>query len=392
MQNLKRIVRKPAQVLFRGRGAHFPAEVDMRQSIMPLLAALSFAALAPTTPVTMSSAYAQTQSSQPKLQEGAPDRYIVEKGDTLWSIASRFLKEPWRWQELWRLNRDQIKNPHRIYPGNVIVLDRSKSPAQLSLLPTVKLSPSIRREPAEADAIPSIPANKIEPFLTQPLVIEEDGLTNAPRIVATEENRVHLGVGGVAYVSGLGESKAAVWEIFRPGRPLVDPDSQKTLGFEAIFLGTARVLKPGEPATLQIISSKQEITRGDRLVASAGPVINQYAPHPPGTFLRARIISLYDRLVTSEGGKDSIVALNKGRRDGVENGHVLAIYRAGMAISDQRTPRFTLPWSSAKPREITLPDERYGIVFVFRVFDSVSYGLVMESSRPVTPGDIAQTP
>lgn len=365
----------------------------MRQSITPFFAAFSCAVLINAAPFLMPSVHAQTApQSQPQLQDNAPERYIVERGDTLWSIAGKFLKEPWRWQEIWRLNREQIKNPHRIFPGNVIVLDRSKGPAQLSLLPTVKLSPSVRTESAADDAIPAIPANKIEPFLTQPLVIEQDGLEKAPRIVATEENRVHLGVGGIAYVSGLGDSKATVWEIFRQGRPLIDPDNQKSLGFEAIFLGTARLLKAGDPATLQIVSSKQEITRGDRLVASAGPVINQYAPHPPGTFLRARIVSLYDRLVTSEGGKDSIVALNKGRRDGLEMGHVLAIYRAGTTVSEQSAPRYTMPWSSTKTQEIKLPDERYGVLFVFRVFDSVSYALVMESSRPVTPGDIAQTP
>ncbi len=387
--------KKPALILFWGPGVHFPAEVDMRQSTTPLFAAFLFAALSHAAPFAIASAYAQAQGSTQSpiaLQENAPDRYVVEKGDTLWGIASRFLKEPWRWQELWRLNKEQIKNPHQIYPGNVIVLDRSKSPGQASLLPTVKLSPTVRNEPVQSEAIESIPANKIEPFLTQPIVIEADGLEKAPRIVATEENRFHLGIGGIAYVSGLGDSKATVWEIFRPGRPLVDPDSQKTLGVEAIFLGTARLVKSGDPATLQIVSSKQEITKGDRLIASAGPVINRYAPHPPATFVRARIISLYDRLVTSEGGKDSIIALNKGRRDGLEMGHVLAIYRAGAVVSENSDPKYNLLPSRERSPEVTLPDERYGVVFVFRVFDSVSYGLVMESSRPVTPGDIVQTP
>ena len=338
-----------------------------------------------------------------KLTDGAPDRYIVVKGDTLWGIAVTFLKDPWRWPEVWRMNKDQIKDPHWIHPGNVIVLDRSKTPPQLilaqtlaqtlgqtlaqTLAQTVKLSPQVRPEAMSEDAIPAIPPKAIEPFLTHPLIIEEGGLEKAPRIIATEENRVHLGPGAVAYISGLGNSKETTWQIFRPGRALVDPETQQRLGHEAVYLGTGLVTRSGEPATMQIITTAQEISTGDRLIAAGTPVIVQYAPRAPSVFLRGRIIGLYDRLPTSEGGKFSIISINKGRRDGVEQGHVLGVLRSGASVPD---PQSNLSRDRA-PR-FKLPDERYGLLFVFRTFEAVSYALVMESTRPISAGDIVQTP
>lgn len=321
------------------------------------------------------------------LTDNPPDRYVVQKGDTLWGIAGKFLKEPWRWGEIWRLNKDQIRNPHRIYPGDVVVLDRSGTTPQLALAPTVKLSPQVRAEPLDTEAVAAIPASAIEPFLTQPLVIEQGGLENAPRIVASEENRVHLGPGAKAYVSGLGQSTEKTWQVFRPGRALIDPDSQQTLGIEAIYLGSGRIIRQGEPATMQIVTTAQEISQGDRMVPAGAPVINQYVPRAPTTLVKGRIISLYNGLATSEGGKFSIVSLNRGRRNGMEPGHVLAVLRMGALIPD---PQSTLSRDSAPT--IKLPDERYGLVFVFRTFDAVSYALVMESSRPIAPGDVVQTP
>jgi hypothetical protein len=348
----------------------------MRKSITPFVLALSMAA----GPALGQSAIA--------LQDNAPDRYTVVRGDTLWGIAGKFLKDPWRWPDLWRLNQEQIKNPHWIYPGNVIVLDRVKTPPQLTLeQETVKLSPQVRSEPVVAEAIPAIPTRVIEPFLSQPLVIEEGGLEKAPRIIAIEENRVHLGPGGIAYVSGLGASQQVVWQIFRSGRPLIDPDSQRTLGFEAVFVGTGRIIRAGDPATMQIVAAKQEASYGDRLIALGGPTINQYVPHPPRPAFEGRIIGLYDKLATSEGGRNSIISLNKGQRDGLESGNVLALYRSGNTIVDRTS---SLPPGSAPT--IRLPDERYGLVFVFRTFDAVSYALVMESSRAVSPGDWLRSP
>ncbi len=357
----------------------------MQKSITALLAAV----LLGTAPLALA-------QDDLKLKDNAPDRYVVEKGDTLWSIATKFLKDPWRWPEIWRLNQEQIRNPHRISPGDILVLDRSVSPPQLRLgegegaasrPDTVKLSPRIYSERLAAEAIPSIPPRAIEPFLTEPLLIEEGGLNRAPRIVAAEENRVNVGAGNVAYVSGFGSSAAPLWHVYRAGRPLVDPDSQKTLGFEAVFLGTARVTRNGEPATVEILNSKKEISAGDRLIPAPPPAILNYVPHAPSSEVNGRIIGLYDSLASSVGGRDSIISINRGRRDGLELGHVLAIYR-NVVIYDQQDYLKSRERSPA----IQLPPERYGLVFVFRTFESVSYALVMESSRPVQSGDLIQNP
>ncbi|HKB74254.1 MAG TPA: LysM domain-containing protein [Burkholderiales bacterium] len=334
-----------------------------------------------------------------QVKDTAPDRYVVQRGDTLWSIATKFLNDQWRWPEIWRMNQEQIRNPHNIFPGDVLVLDRSVSPPQLRLADggiggggvggaeAVKLLPRIYTQPLTSQAIPAISPRAIEPFLTQPLIIEEGGLEKAPRIIATEENRVNVGAGNVAYVSGFGDTDEPVWQIYRAGQALVDPDNQRTLGFEAVFLGTARVTRSGEPATVQIVNSKKEISAGDRLIPAPPPTIPQYLPHAPSSPVSGRIMGLYDALATSVGGRDSIISINRGRRDGLEVGHVLAIYR-NVVIYDQRD------YLKSRDRSpvIQLPPERYGLAFIFRTFDSVSYLLVMESSRPVQGGDIVQNP
>jgi len=339
-----------------------------------------------------------------QVKDTAPDRYVVQRGDTLWSIATKFLNDQWRWPEIWRMNQEQIRNPHNIFPGDVLVLDRSVSPPQLRIADAgagagpgpgpglgvagaEKLLPRIYTQPLSSEAIPAISPKSIEPFLTQPLLIEEGGLARAPRIIATEENRVNLGAGNVAYVSGFGGSDAPVWQIYRTGRPLVDPDNQRTLGFEAVFLGTAQVTRGGEPATVHIVNSKKEISAGDRLIPAPPPTIPQYVPHAPSSAVSGRIIGLYDALATSVGGRDSIISINRGTRHGLEVGHVLAVYR-NVVVYDQRDYLKSRDRSPA----IQLPPERYGLAFVFRTFDSVSYALVMESSRPVQGGDIVQNP
>ena len=321
------------------------------------------------------------------LQDRHPDRYVVVKGDTLWGIAGKFLKEPWRWPEIWKMNKQQIKDPHWIYPGDMIVLDMSSGSPELRLIKddpkTIKLSPRVRVEPLKTSAIPSIPQAAIGPFLSKPLVIAEGELEKAPYIVGTEEGRVVLGAGSSAYVQSIQEGGSLNWHIYRPGKALTDPDSNETLGYEAVYLGDARITRFGAPATIDITKSTQEINVGDRLVEMKEAAASAYVPHAPEKAIFGRIISAYGSL--AEVGKGAIVTLNKGNRDGLEIGHVLALYRHGRSIAPGAH-------DDTSPEAIKLPDERYGLVFVFRVFENLSYALVMQSERPVQMLDDVRTP
>ncbi len=329
------------------------------------------------------------QQSDIKLQDNVPDRYVVVPGDTLWGIAAKFLKDPWRWPEMWKLNQSEIKNPHRIYPGDVIVLDRSGPQPGLKMGETGKLLPRARAEDISSQPIPSIPPRVIEPFLSRPLVVELDGLDKAPRIIAAQADRVFLGSGDVAYVSGIKDAKLdSLWQIYRPGMPLIDPETQKTLGYEAVFLGDSKVIREGDPATIQIFGAQQEIGKGDRLVAAGPLTLNSYLPHAPQVFVQGRIIA--SRGGMRETGPHDVVTLSKGRNDGLEPGNVLALLRLGRTnLEKTRDPKWFRP---DKVETTKLPDERYGLVFVFRTFDKVSYALVMSASRPVQVNDVVTTP
>lgn len=326
-------------------------------------------------------AFAQVDA--PKLAETAPDRYVVVPGDTLWGIAGRFLKDPYRWPDIWEPNKADIRNPHLIYPGNVLVLDRSGSAPRLRLA-TVKVEPRVRSDKTEM-AVPSIPPGVIEPFLAAPLVVEEGGLANAPKIVATQQGRTLLGTNDIAYVSGQVPDNVASWQIYRPGMAFIDPDTKAVLGYEATFLGTARLERKTDPMTFVITGAKQEITAGDRLVASARPALVNYTPRAPSSDIRARVLSTYGGVgaAVTAAGSNQIIAISKGKNDGVEPGHVLALYSFGQTVRDP------LQRSGEK---ITLPDHRNGLVFVFRVFDKISYALVMSATDPIRTGDVARKP
>ena len=322
-----------------------------------------------------------------QIKEDAPERYVVVKGDTLWAISGRFLKSPWRWPEIWQLNKEEIKNPHWIYPGDVVILDRANGTLRLGRTEKYqgrgyeKRSPETRVEPSGNLAIPAISPADIGPFLSQPLVIEKDGLAKAPRIVANEENRVVIGAGNRAYVEGLTAGGSKQWHVFRPGKPLVDPDTKQTLGHEAIYLGDARVLKTGDPSTIEIIRTAQEILRDDRLVAATSVDLANFVPHAPAAGVHGRVISAYGGV--AEVGRGYIVALNLGSKQGMELGHVLAINRAGKVAAYR---------SGDQKKDVNLPEERIGLALVFRIFDNVSYALVMKSDLSIQIGDTVVTP
>lgn len=315
-----------------------------------------------------------------QLADNAPDRHIVVPGDTLWGISGKFLKDPWRWPEIWRLNKDQIKNPHRIYPGDVIVLEHDADGNPRLVLQTAsRLQPRIHAEQIN-QAIPSIPSNIIEPFLSAPLVVDEAGMNDAARIVATQQDRVFIANGDLAYVANA-KPEINMWQVYRKGRPMPDPETREVLGYEAYYLGTARQIEPGNPATFQIVTSKEEIGRGDRLLPSSRPPLIDYAPHRPEQNIDGRLISVYGGV--GEGGRLSIVALNKGSNDGLEIGHVLSL---------QRNRVITQRDEDDRKESVQIPDERYGLVFVFRVFERISYALVVQAEGSVVVNDYARSP
>ena len=336
------------------------------------------------------------------LRNNHPDRHVVVKGDTLWGISAKFLKDPWQWPKVWRLNRAQIKNPHLIYPGDVVVLDTSSGTPRLSLLhETVTLQPGVVIEPLEKSAISTISLNVIAPFLSQPLVIEKDQLSSSPRIIAGQDNRVVLSPGTRIYVNKITEGDGLNWFVYRPNGNLVDPDTNEVLGVEAQYLGDAKITKYGEPASADITKAKEEIFAKDKLVPTDDKIITNFVPHAPDTAISGRIINIYGGV--AEAGPESIVSISRGAKDGLEIGHVLAISRYGKVIKDPESKKGTEPAVNygdktatsklvLEPGMIKLPDERIGLLMVFRVFDRVSYALIMQASQPINKLDSVQTP
>jgi hypothetical protein len=356
-------------------------------------------------PLLLASGILQAQEIQ--LQDNPPDRYTVQKGDTLWGIAGKFLKQPWRWPDVWRMNRDQIKNPHWIYPGDVVVLDRSTGQPRLTLERAAdgggsdpnRLSPRVRVAPLEANAIPSIPVGDLEPYLTKPLITGEEGLPGAGKIVAARDPRVVRGSGDAVYAVDVDPKSGTEWYIYRPGKVLRSYDANEWLGNELRFLGTASVERFGEVSTLRITTAREEILFGDLVVPAPREEVVNYVPHAPDQAIDGRIIALANDSI--ETGRGYLVTLDRGTRDGLEVGHVLAIYHPAPVIVDPRPyeggdvlskladqTRAIIP----PARYLNLPPERSGLLFVFRVFDRLSYAIVINTTEPIVVGDVVRKP
>jgi hypothetical protein len=392
-----------------------------------LLASIIFAALpilaaqaATSKPLAVSPAQQKTATQVAsdgiplsELAPNAPDSHTVKRGDTLWAISKIFLKSPWRWPELWGMNMADIKNPHLIYPGQTLYLDKSNGRARLSStrggagangLETIKLSPRTRSSNLPDPSIPTLQNSLIEPFLTEPIIVEEATLQAAPRFVATQEGRVLLSEGDRAYARSadgaalsIAAGKPRDFRVFRNATALKDPGTGEILGYEAQFVGRAKlvrgesvnairgdVVKAGEvakteivPATLDIVRSKEEIRTGDRLLPEPPMELLTYTPRAPTNPVEARIVSVYGSAVANVA-QNQVVVINRGTKDGMERGHVLAIQTNGEHVVDKTGDKF---------QDIRLPDERNGLLMVFRPFERVSYALVLSAEQAVRVGD-----
>lgn len=334
-----------------------------------------------------------------ELRPDHPQRYTVVKGDTLWDIAARFLKDPWRWPSIWNKN-DQIRNPHLIYPGDVLVLRFVDGQPVIGLEPpgaapvtapavvtgptesdgrTVKLRPQIRREPLDA-AVPTIKPDVIRPFLTQPLAVDDDQLREAGYVTVGLDSRVALGNLSEFYARRLGAKPADRYQVFRPGKALRHPETNELLAYEALYLGDARLLDAGDPAKLEVTSVKQEIVPTDRLlVAPKEAPLPYYFPRAPEKQVDGRIISVINGV--AEFGPGAVVGISLGKREGMAEGHVLRIMRHAGKHRDPVTGE-----------RYNLPDEESGLLIVFRTFEKVSYGLIVNATRPVHILDAVRTP
>ncbi len=382
--------------------------------VVALAAGLAQPALAqnyPITPGQRATANQVAQAGVPlsEIAANAPDSYLIKSGDTLWAISGMFLKSPWRWPELWGMNMAGIRNPHLIYPGQRLVLERKDGRATLRMagsasdaIPTetIRVSPRTRYEALDNGPLPALKPSAIEPFLAEPIVVDAEGLTNAPRIVAAQEGRVLLTRGDRAYARGPdglpmidAPGKQQEFRVFRNATALKDPASGEILGYEAQYVGKALLARSettGEvtntkgvtstaitPATIDIVAAKEEMRVGDRLLPEPPRELLSYAPRAPEGDVHGRIVSVYGSAVVN-AAQNQVVAISLGRRDGIEPGHVLAILKDGAQVIDKT--------DAAKPL-LKLPDERNGLLMVFRSFDRVSYALVLDIVTAVNVGD-----
>jgi hypothetical protein len=332
--------------------------------------------------ILTSLALVQSVFASPELAEGHPDRYVVVKGDTLWDISERFLKSPWLWPEIWHAN-PQVSNPHLIYPGDIIGLVYINGKPRITTLKqgprVIKLSPQIKATPISS-AIPTIPLDSIASFLSENRIVAKKEMDAAPYILIGRENHLITGTGDTVFARGdvKGAEKVAV---YRASETYVDPETNELLGFEAKAIATAEVKQVSkEVVTLEIMRSSEELRQGDRLLPTEDRMINSsFLPSKPEYDIFGKMIAVNSGV--GNVGQYNVVVINRGERDGIKEGNVLAVYKSGGLVRD--------PYTKEK---IELPSQRAGLLMVFRVFEKLSYGLVLKATRPLAVMDEVRTP
>ena len=316
-----------------------------------------------------------------------PDRYVVQPEDTLWDIAELFLLDAWYWPEIWQIN-PQVANPHLIYPGDILSLVYADGQPVIELERSVvdngvvqRQSPRVRVESLD-QAIPSIPAEILRAFLARPSVLARSQLSDLPYVVAHPEGL--LGSAGEdVYVRGTNETVGAQYGLVHLGKPLVDPDNNRVLGYEGVYVGQGRIRRSGDPSTFYLTDSARETRIGDYLVQAEDVAPATYFPRSPSDQIDGRIISVINGL--SLIGQYQVVVLNRGAEHGLEPGHVLTVLRIGRSVDDDvKGALFT--------RKVRLPDEPTGTMMVFRIYERMSYALVMEATSDIRVLDTVRTP
>ena len=330
-------------------------------------------------------------AQEPVLRPDHPDTYTVVKGDTLWDISARFLQNPWMWPEIWQVN-PQIDNPHLIYPGDVITLiyldgrprltvERGEESRTYRVTPgTVKLSPQVRVIPL-SEAIPSIPLDAIDTFLSQSRIVSAEQLNEAPYVIAGGRERLIVGAGDFLYARGQFVDNVPVYGVYRPGTTYVDPDTNELLGIQALDIGTVKMRNlDGDIGTMAVTRTTEEIRVKDRLLTHEERAINStFFPSGPDVDVHGIILAVEGGI--SQVGKMDVVVINRGEREGLREGNVLAVYKRGEQVRDAITKEVVL-----------LPDERAGLLMVFRTFEKLSLGIVLEAELPLAVKDIVRSP
>ena len=329
------------------------------------------------------------------LADNAPDSYVVKRGDTLWGIAKVFLKDPWYWPEIWQVN-PQVHNPHLIYPGDTLRLVYIDGRPQIVLQRglerggDVRVEPRVRSEPIDS-AITTIPYATVAAFMSKPTVLDRDQIKAAPYVLATRDLHVVMSEGDTVYARGFtGPAElGSHYNIVRVGDALIDPDDKRFLGYDGIFTGSGHVTRQGDPTTLIMTESARESRAGDKLIPGGVDVPLDFIPSAPRVKTNGRIISVADGVTVI--GQYEVVVVNRGAHDGLAPGNVLGIFDTGPLVSDTDKKGF-FALNSLGAKQVALPSERTGTFMVFKTFENISYGLVMEATNLIRVGDKVQNP
>jgi LysM repeat protein len=325
------------------------------------------------------------------LADNAPDSYVVKKGDTLWGISKVFLKDPWYWPEIWQVN-PQVQNPHLIYPGDTLRLVFIDGQPQIVLQrgDGVRVQPRVRSEPLDS-AITTIPYATVAAFMSKPSVLDREQIKTAPYVLATRDLHVVMSEGDTVYARGFTAPAelGSHYNVIRVGDPLIDPDDHRLLGYDGVYTGSGHVTRQGDPTTLIMTESSRESRAGDKLIPGGVDVPLDFIPSAPRTSTNGRIIAVTDGV--SIIGQYTVVVVNRGARDGLAPGNVLGVFDTGPTVPDtDKKGFFNLDKLGAK--RVQLPSERTGTFMVFKTFDNISYGLIMEATNLIRVGDKIQNP